>query len=237
MRDINIFETDMFPYLEGEEIKGKTLTLTIRDIRAEEMQAHGGRKETKEVLYFAETKKGFVLNKTNSKTIAMMHGRQTGQWNGKRIVLTTEPVQAFGQLHNALRVILGAISDDNGEMDLEKLLFQLGRLEKIKGFYFAPFEILDCRKPQAEIPEPDDIDGWRTLFADARDYALSEMEQVENDPNQPMPRAHAEQHASADEVVSHPMPGSVHSTDHEVSAMDEVEADASEEDEIPTAFQ
>ncbi|KKK73438.1 hypothetical protein LCGC14_1816530, partial [marine sediment metagenome] len=30
MKDFDIFTTDLFPYLEGEELKGSTLTLTIR---------------------------------------------------------------------------------------------------------------------------------------------------------------------------------------------------------------
>lgn len=104
MRDINIFDTDMFPYLEGEELLNKTLTLTIQNIKSEKLRNNAGKEETKEVLYFVETPKGFVLNKTNAKRIAVLYGKQTGAWNGKQIMLYTEPVQAFGETHNALRV-------------------------------------------------------------------------------------------------------------------------------------
>lgn len=207
MRDINIFETDMFPYLEGEEIKEEILALTIKDIRAEEMQAHGGKKETKEVVYFAETKKGFVLNKTNSKTIAMMYGRQTGQWAGKQITLTTEPVQAFGQLHNALRVIPGAIPEfpDNNPSKGEFF-------KKASDAGFDPIEAARILRAAgftngydpAQAPEM-----WQAVVAE---YEKLQAAQPAND--QPMPQSTAE-----------------------MSAMDEVEAAASEEDEIPTDFQ
>lgn len=104
MRDINIFDTDMFPYLEGEELLNKTLTLTIKDIRPEKLRNNAGKEETKEVLFFIESPKGFVLNKTNAKRIATLYGKQTGGWEGKQITLYTEPVKAFGETHNALRV-------------------------------------------------------------------------------------------------------------------------------------
>ncbi len=104
MRDINIFETNLFPYLEGEELQDRTLTLTIRDIKPEKLRNSAGKEEAKEVLFFAETSKGFVLNKTNAKRIAVLYGKQTGAWTGQRITLYTEPVQAFGETHNALRV-------------------------------------------------------------------------------------------------------------------------------------
>lgn len=177
MRNINIFDTDMFPYLEGEEIKNTAITLTIKDIKSEKMKSHKGREEVKEVLYFRETKKGFVLNKTNAKRIAQMYGAQTAQWEGRQITLTTEPVQAFGELHNALRVVPGVISSQptNGEMTLEKLLVQLNRLPNIRGYYKAPQDILACRADGAELPPADDIEGWRVLFVDARDYALEEI--------------------------------------------------------------
>jgi len=179
MRNINIFDSDMFPYMEGEAVKDKTVTLTIKDIRSEVLQGTGGRKETKEVLYFRETTKGFVLNKTNAKRIAQMYGAMTGGWEGKQITLTTEPVQAFGELHNALRVVPGVVSAPQGDeakkMDLEMLWSQLDRVKRISGFYETPAAIMACRPKSSELPAPDDTDGWRMLYVDARDFALAEI--------------------------------------------------------------
>lgn len=176
MKNINIFSTAMFPYLEGEEIKDTTLTLTIKDIKLENLKGHAGKEETKEVLYFQETTKGFVLNKTNAKRIAQLYGAMTGEWEGKQITLYTESVQAFGELHNALRVTPTS-SPPNGNMNLTKLQENLRKVERIRDFYKKPNDILACQAEGTEVPAPDDLDGWRNLFTDARDYALDKIEQ------------------------------------------------------------
>jgi hypothetical protein len=186
MKNINIFSTNMFPYLEGEEVKGGELTLTIQDMKTEELKSHKGQKEAKEVLYFAETRKGFVLNKTNAKRIALMYGSMTGQWKGKQIVLSTESVHAFGQTHNALRVVPGVVvGQKSNEMSLEVVYEMLVKVERIKSFYTVPADILQCRPKSAPLPAPDDLDGWRNLYQDARDYALEQIEQaIEEDTNE-----------------------------------------------------
>lgn len=176
MRDINIFNTEMFPYLEGEEVKGSTLTLTITDIRPEKMKSHAGKDQAKEVLYFKETKKGFVLNKTNSKRVSRMYGRQTGQWEGKKITLCTEEVAAFGEVHDALRVVPGAVSAD--WMDLETMWGKLNRVQGIEGFYQAIEDVTACREEGTGLPASDDMDGWRTFFKAARDYAMDQVSQA-----------------------------------------------------------
>lgn len=187
----------MFPYLEGEEIKDSTLTLTIQDIKSEEMKTHRGNKEIKEVLYFLETQKGFVLNKTNAKRIAVLYGAMTGDWQGKQITLYTEPVQAFGELHNALRVATNAITPDSQDdtMTLDKLFNNLNRVERIREFYSTPDNIMICRAEGTLAPEPDDLDGWRILFVDARDYALDHIGLDELEAEAPMPHSTAEQAA------------------------------------------
>jgi hypothetical protein len=183
MKNINIFDTEMFPYLEGAALKGSTLTLTIRDIRIEEMKSHKSKKEEKHVLYFRENAKGFVLNKTNAKRIAQMYGPTTGAWEGKPITLYTEQVQAFGETHNALRVAVERIHNSaptNGDMSLDKMLTLLRKVE-VSGmatFYDKPEDILACRAKGAPLPAADDVEGWRNLFTDARDYAIDRINEA-----------------------------------------------------------
>jgi hypothetical protein len=214
MKDFDIFTTDLFPYLEGEEIKDKTLTLTIKDVRQEKMQSHKGKEESKYVLYFRETSKGFVLNKTNAKRIAILHGKMTGGWADKQITLYTEEVKAFGETHNALRVALATPSNGNGngEMTLEKLLANLNKIERVRGFYGPSSPIMACRSAGAELPPADDMEGWRQLFVDARDHALGQLN-----------RAIEDGKISPDQI---PMS----ETEAVSSAMDEVERDTAEED-------
>lgn len=104
MMNVNIFDTSLFPYIEGQNLVDKMMTLTICKIQTEKMKDHKGRDAEKYVLYFRETKKGLVLNKTNAKRIAILYGCQTGEWDGKQITLYAEEVKAFGEIHNAVRV-------------------------------------------------------------------------------------------------------------------------------------
>ena len=203
MKDFDIFTTDLFPYLEGEELKGSTLTLTIRDIRQEKMQSHKGKEESKYVLYFRETSKGLVLNKTNAKRIAVLHGKKTGGWADKKITLYTEEVRAFGETHNALRVAVAIPSNGNGEMTLEKLLANLNKVLRIRGFYNPSSSIMDCRSRGAELPPPDDTEGWRRLFVDARDHAFEQLDKAVEDekiPPDQIPMSESEAVSSMDEV-------------------------------------
>jgi len=101
---MNIFESDMFPYLDGEWVKDERPTLTIKSIAQEEI-VNGDRRDTKFVIHFTETKKGLVLNKTNAKIIGKLYTGETDNWMGNRISLTTESVRAFGETHNAIRVV------------------------------------------------------------------------------------------------------------------------------------
>lgn len=181
MNNFDIFTTDLFPYLEGEELKGSTLTLTIEDIRQEKMKSRKGKEESKWVLYFQETSKGFVMNKTNAKRIAILYGKMTGDWAGKQITLYTEEVRAFGETHNALRVAIATPNNGNGEMTLAKLLIYLDKVERIRGFYNPPSSIMACRSKGAELPPPDDTEGWQQLFVEARDYAFEQLDRVIED--------------------------------------------------------
>jgi hypothetical protein len=64
----------------------------------------------------------------------------------------------------------------NDNMTLEKLLINLDKVERIRGFY-SPSSIMACRPRGAEPPAPDDTEGWRNLFVDARDHAFNQLDQ------------------------------------------------------------
>jgi hypothetical protein len=109
---------EMFPsaYLAAEDLEGKgdeSVTLTIASVQIEELRAKPTEDaKQKWTLRFEELerrkdpidRKGFVLNKTNAKTIASLHGKEVGEWKGKRITIFRDPtVKAFGKV-GALRV-------------------------------------------------------------------------------------------------------------------------------------
>lgn len=107
----------MFPkeYLSAADIAGRgDVTLTISDIKQEELQSEGG-KEHKWCVHFREfedahrrnariVNKRLVLNKTNAKTIAKMHGNETDEWAGKRVTLFATTCEAFGETVDCIRV-------------------------------------------------------------------------------------------------------------------------------------
>lgn len=101
---MNIYKSSLFKYIAGDSLKGKAVPMTIDRVVNENVTGQNDKTEEKQVLYFAESKKGMILNKTNAKRIARWFGPETDDWHGMVIELYTEPVKAFGETHNALRV-------------------------------------------------------------------------------------------------------------------------------------
>ena len=77
------------------------LVLTISRLEIEEI---GIEKEEKPVVYFAETDKGLVLNKTNAMTIGDIFGQQITDWIDKRIALFTTEVTYNGKTQLGIRI-------------------------------------------------------------------------------------------------------------------------------------
>ena len=103
-------------------------------------------------------------------------------------------------------------TSQNNKMTLEKLLANLNKVGRIRGFYGPSSPIMDCRSKGTELPSPDDTDGWRQLFVDARDHAFGQLDRAVEDGKIPP----AQIPMSEPEAVG--------------SAMDEVEATEAEED-------
>lgn len=101
---MNIYKSSLFKYIAGDSLVGKSVSLTIARVALEEVEGQNGRKEEKLILYFRESEKGMILNKTNAKRIAKLFGGETDNWTGKAIELYAEEVKAFGEIHNAIRV-------------------------------------------------------------------------------------------------------------------------------------
>jgi hypothetical protein len=97
--------SSLFPskYLKGEDLGGKEVTVTIKCMRVEKL-GQGPEKEDKAVLYFERATKALILNRTNALAIASLYGGETDDWRGKRIILYSEKVRAFGKIHDAVRV-------------------------------------------------------------------------------------------------------------------------------------
>lgn len=82
---------DYFPskYLKAVDLQGKKVTLTISSCALENV---GLPPEPKPVLYFRETQKCFVLNKTNYGLVSYVNGgdEESDNWGGLKISLVAE---------------------------------------------------------------------------------------------------------------------------------------------------
>lgn len=84
-------------YVKGEDLKEREVTLTIKAVTMEKMMPTPGEETEEMVVWFRGTDKGYVLNKTNATTIAKLHGDDTDDWTGKRIILYPKNIFAFGK--------------------------------------------------------------------------------------------------------------------------------------------
>lgn len=97
----SMFDRD---YIGSWDLGGKDVTVTISKVLAGELTAQGGRKSRKPIVYFEGKEKGFVLNKTNAKTIAGLYGTDTAEWVGKGITIYATTTQMGGDTVDCIRV-------------------------------------------------------------------------------------------------------------------------------------
>lgn len=88
-----------------DELPNREATLTIARIVDEDVVTSGS-KERCTVCYWTDGNyKPMILNVTNKKTIAKLyHTKNTEQLVGKAVIVGTEKVKAFGDVHDALRI-------------------------------------------------------------------------------------------------------------------------------------
>jgi hypothetical protein len=77
---------------------GKSYTLTIESVaKAGTVKDARGAVVDNEVVYFKGAEKGLVINRTNTRVLALLHGKDREKWKGKQVKLTVKFVNAFGE--------------------------------------------------------------------------------------------------------------------------------------------
>ena len=78
--------SDLYPnrFLHADQLQGKKFTLTVADIKIEELEGEKG-VAAKVVVYFKETQKHYVMPKTNGFCFKRMFGGDPNGWIGKRV--------------------------------------------------------------------------------------------------------------------------------------------------------
>ena len=107
--------SEAFPslYIKAADLNNRTIKLKIDKVVFEEI---GQNKDRKPVMYFVDTKKGLVLNKTNAEQIGSVYGQQFEGWSGKEIELFSQMVAFQGQSVAAIRV-RGVAEQPAGELN------------------------------------------------------------------------------------------------------------------------
>ena len=96
------------------EMPQKRIVVTIREIVEEMVEDTKGQKKKKAVCYFTENVKPMILNIENKKRLAkLFHTRDSATLVGKRIEIGYEQVKAFGDIHDALRIVQRLVRQDN----------------------------------------------------------------------------------------------------------------------------
>lgn len=93
-------------FLGGWSFENGDETLTIDSIGKEEVyDPETGDKKEKLVLRFRDKDLPMVLNITNAEAVAAVTGSdKIADWIGKKIIVGTSRVKAFGKMHDAIRV-------------------------------------------------------------------------------------------------------------------------------------
>lgn len=88
-----------------DDLPNREVTLTIDQIKDEEVVANG-QKEVNTVCHWTDkTFKPMILNVTNKKTICKLYKtKDTEKLKGKSVIIGIERVKAFGDIYEALRI-------------------------------------------------------------------------------------------------------------------------------------
>lgn len=83
--------------------EGQDMTVMIEHVRRDMVTGTGGKKEECTIAYL-KNQKPFILNNTNSKSIAKLYGPYIEDWAGKAITLFASTAKLAGDTVECLRV-------------------------------------------------------------------------------------------------------------------------------------
>jgi hypothetical protein len=97
-------------YLKADDLKGRPVTVEIKDAPQETLTGFDGTKQQKTVLYFTGTSKKLVLNRTNWNAVADVTGEEdSDRWAGHRIELFPSTTEMNGRTLPCIRIRTPAV--------------------------------------------------------------------------------------------------------------------------------
>jgi hypothetical protein len=91
-------------YLGAWDLKGRDVTVTIREVRSGKVKGDAGRSSAKAIIFFKGAEKGMVCNITNARTIAGLYGTDTEKWVGKKVILWPTVTEMAGETKDCIRI-------------------------------------------------------------------------------------------------------------------------------------
>jgi hypothetical protein len=103
-------------YLKKEDLRGKTVTVTIEDIDPDHvLNTADGSQEMKPALHFVESEKILILNKGNTQALVDLYGANMTNWIGKKIAIWNNPdVEFAGRRVGGIRIKSAPPQQRNG---------------------------------------------------------------------------------------------------------------------------
>lgn len=121
---------------------GEDVTVTIDYVVREMITGTGGKKEECTVAHLKHDVKPFILNATNSKTIAKLYGPYIEDWAGKQITLFASTAKLSGETVECLRVrpkvavrTKPQLTDDRFEKAIEAIAAGQFRAQELREKY------------------------------------------------------------------------------------------------------
>ncbi len=102
---MNILAQFKGEYIAAVEFDGRTPTMTIDHVQVVDLEDDKGTTKPKPVVFFRETKRGWVLCKTSALSLAAMWGNETDKWTGRRVTLHAVEVQVGPETKPGIRVV------------------------------------------------------------------------------------------------------------------------------------
>jgi len=112
-------------YLGGWDLldeNGKTVDriVTIKEIKNESVFNQKSQDEQQVITLFFNECKPIILNATNRKTLKKVTETEyIEDMVGKRIQLTTKKIKAFGEMHDAIRIVATKVGAGSGSVDVK----------------------------------------------------------------------------------------------------------------------
>ncbi len=132
---------------------GEDVTVTIDYVVREVITGTGGKKEECSVAHLKNGVKPFILNATNSKTIAKLYGNYIEDWAGKKITLYASTAKLAGDTVECLRIRPKVAERKKGPISHERLLSAIDQI--IAGAYTiqklkANFDLTDDQQKELD---------------------------------------------------------------------------------------